>query len=63
MELEFKKISGVVFEGIDYKDAPDFCDAFVTECLYDGEPASEEVIEEINDDGSLKYELLLNYLY
>lgn len=63
MSLETKRISNVEFEGIDYSDAPDFCDAFVVSADYDDEPMTKEQIEELNDDSAMVYDLLTNYLY
>jgi hypothetical protein len=30
---------------------------------YDGEPMTEEQLEEVNEDGSFVYESLMNHLY
>ena len=63
MELEFKRISNVEFEGVDTSDAPDFCDAFVVSAYYDDEPMTQDQIEELNDDSAMVYDLLIDYLY
>jgi len=57
------KITEVEFEDVFHWDAPDYCDAFVVRCLIDGEEATEEQLEDINEDGDLKHELLYDYLY
>jgi len=62
MKLE-GKITDVVFEGIDYSDAPDFCDAYIVSAELDGVPMTEAQIEALNEDHDYVYELLMNYLY
>jgi hypothetical protein len=61
--LDYTKISDIEFDGIDTEDYPDFCDAFIMSANYDGEPMTEEQLEEINKDGSFVYESLMNHLY
>jgi len=50
-------------EGIDTKDAPDFCDAYITSAQYDGRPMTEEELEELNDDSDFVYEQVIKWLY
>ena len=61
--LDYTKISDIEFDGIDTEDYPDFCDAFIMSASHDGEPMTEEQLEEINKDGSFVYESLMNHLY
>jgi hypothetical protein len=61
--LDYTKISDIEFDGIDTEDYPDFCDAFIISANYDGEPMTEEQLEEVNEDGSFVYESLMNHLY
>lgn len=61
--LDYNKIRSIEFEGIDHKDAPDYCDAYIVYAEYDGEPMSDEQIEELNDDSDFVYERLMDYLY
>ena len=53
--MELKKIDMVEVEDIDWKDYPDFCDAFVSYAEYDGKPMTEEQLDELNDDPDLRY--------
>jgi hypothetical protein len=48
--IDFKLISNVSVDGIDTRDYPDFCDAFIESADYDGKPMSDEMLEEINSD-------------
>jgi len=59
--MQIKLFSDVVFEGIDHKDAPDYCDAYIVSAEYDGKEMTDEEIENIDRD--VMYELLMNYLY
>ena len=61
--LDFSKITNVEVDGIDTKDYPDFCDAFIQACDYDGEPASEEVLEAINENTDFVYSEAIKKLF
>ena len=50
MNVDFSKISSVEIDGIDMRDYPDFCDAFMTYAEYDGKEMTDEMIEYINDN-------------
>ena len=61
--LDFSKISNVEVDGVDTKDYPDFCDAFIASCDYNGEPANDEMLEVINEDGDFVYEQVMKHLH
>ena len=54
-------------DGIDMRDYPDFCDAYIDSAsvLENGEwrDATDEEIEELNDDSDLVYSCVENHLY
>ena len=51
-------------DGIDTRDYPDFCDAFICGGQYtDGTPLPDEVLEELTEDTDLVYELVLKRIY
>ena len=52
MQIDFSKINNVVVEGIDMKDYPDFCNAYIESCDINGVPASEEQLDVINENDS-----------
>ena len=60
--MDYKKIDNIEVDGIDTKDYPDFCDAFIVSADYDGIPMTEEQLDEINDDGQFQYECIMNDL-
>ena len=71
--MEIKLLSGLVatdfqMEGIDYADYPDFgCDAYICDAnvLDNGEwrSATEDEIDELNEDADLVYSCVENYIY
>ena len=62
-EFDYRKCDNFEFEGIDHKDAPDYCDAFVSYAEFYGRECTEEELDEINDDHEFVYENLIAYLY
>ena len=61
--LDSKYITNIEWEDIDYSDYPDFCDAHIVAANYYDDPMSEELLEKLNYDSDLLYELLMNHLY
>ena len=59
--MKLKKFTNVEFEGIDWNDYPDFCDAFIVHAEYEGKELTEEEIESIDSD--VVYKLLWEYLF
>lgn len=62
-EIDFDKIDNVEVDGIDYSDAPDFCDAYIDSCDIDGRPATEEELEIINANGEFVYSQVEKRIY
>lgn len=63
MSLDYKKISAIEFDGIDRKDHPDYCDAYISYAEYDGREMTDEELDEINDDQEFVHEKLFNHLF
>jgi len=61
--LDYKKIEDIQFEGIDHKDYPDYCDAYISQAEYDGRPMTEEELEELNDDSCFVHQKLIEHLF
>ena len=61
--LDYSKIDNVSVDGIDTKDYPDFCDAYIESADYDGDPMTEEQLEEINNDGEYVLQAVYNHLF
>lgn len=60
--IDFSKIHNIEFDGIDHSDYPDYCDAYILSCEIDGIEATEEQLNEINNDRDFVYEKLFNHL-
>lgn len=54
-------------DGIDTKDYPDFCDAYITYASVEEHgkirDATEEELDELNQDSSLVYKLVISKLF
>lgn len=61
--LDYSKIDDVQVEGIDGRDAPDFCDAFICSASYDGRDMTDEELEILNDDRDYVYNAVEKQLY
>lgn len=55
--IDYTKIESVEVEGIDTRDYPDFCDAYISYAEIDGREANKEELEELNDNRDFVYEL------
>ena len=61
--MDYKLIDNIKVEGIDTKDYPDFCDAFIISADYDGKEMTEEQLDELNEDSEFVYECVQNHLF
>ncbi len=63
--MDLSKVDNIKFEDIDHNDCPDYCDAFISEADYNGEPMTEDQLEWLNEyeNNDFKYEKLHEYLY
>ena len=62
--MDISKIVDVSVTDIDYKDYPDFCDAYIDEAYYENDDGSfvkltDEELDELNDDRDFVYEKIL----
>lgn len=63
IKFDYSKIDNVSVAGIDTKDYPDFCDAFIESADYDGREMTDEELDALNDDRDFVYEKVMNKLY
>jgi len=61
--MNYKLIDNIEVDGIDTKDYPDFCDAFISSADYDGKSMTDEQLDELNEDGDFVYECVQNHLF
>lgn len=61
--MDFSKITDIEFDGIDYSDAMDFVDAYISDCQVDGRDVTEDELEEINEDSDYVYDRLMEHIF
>ena len=61
------EVDDIVVDGVDTLDYPDFCDAYICDASVlengDWRDATEEEVEELNENADLVYESVQSYLY
>ena len=61
--MNYTKIDNIELDGINSKDYPDFCDAFITSADYDGEEMTEDQLDTLNENTEFVYEQVLEFLF
>jgi hypothetical protein len=61
--MDYSKISNIEIDGINPKDYPDFADAYIVSADYDGEPMTEQQLNEINNDADFVYEQVIKFIF
>jgi hypothetical protein len=61
MEFDYSKITNIEFKGINHRDYPDYCDAYIVSAEYDGEEMTQEQIEML--DADFVYEKLIEQIF
>ena len=61
--IDFSLISDVEIEGVDTRDYPDFCDAFIARCEYMGREATDRELDLINENSDFVYDQVINYIF
>ena len=62
VKLDYSKIQVVEIDGIDHKDYPKYCDAFISKALIDGVEATDEELDIINSNDEFRYESVYDNL-
>ena len=62
-EVNIKDIYDIEVDGVDTRDYPDFCDAYISDATYDGEPISNELLEQLNYDTSFVYDQVIKRIF
>ena len=57
------QISNIDIDGIDLRDAPDFVDAYIMDARVNGRQATDEELDQMNDDGEFRYGQVMESLY
>ena len=56
-------ISDIEVDGIDTRDYPDFCDAYIDKAQVNGRKATDWELDQLSDDGDLVYSEVERVLY
>lgn len=62
MKLNGRTVTDIEIDGVDFNDAPDFCDAFVCFASFEdtGEPLTEEELDQLVEEN---YENVLELIW
>ena len=60
--IDFTKITDIEFDDVFHDDAPDYCDAYILRCEINGIEATDEQLNEINENSDFVHEKLFEYL-
>lgn len=63
MSIDLNQVSDVEIDGIDFADAPDFCDAFIISASIDGREATDAELDQINAERDFVYDCVLRRFY
>lgn len=61
--LDYSQISDIEVDGIELRDYPKFCDAYIASATYKGRPMTDDELDRLNDDSSFVYDQVLKRLY
>lgn len=62
-DLDYTRIEDVQVSGINTRDYPDFCDAYIESATYKGRDMTEAELERLNEDSGYVYECVQEHLY
>jgi hypothetical protein len=62
-KIDTSQVEDIEIDGIDTRDYPDFCDAFILEATYKGREMTDEELEALNEDSDFVYEQVMESLY
>ena len=63
IDFKAEHITDIEWEDIDYSDYPDFCDAYIVSAKYYDIWLDQALIDKLNEDRDLVYQLLMDKLY
>lgn len=59
-KFDYSKIDNVEMSNVDWSDYPDFVDAYIESADYDGEPMTDNQLDDLNDDYDFRYDCAIN---
>ena len=63
MKIDLSQVEDVEIDGINPRDYPDFCDAFILEATYKGREMTDEELEALNEDSDFVHDKVMESLY
>ena len=63
VKLDYSKIEIVEIDGLDHEDYPDYCDAWISAAIVDGVEATDEQLEEMNNNDDFRYESIIKNIH
>ena len=61
--MNYKLITNIKVDGIDFNDYPDFVDSYIYSADYDGVEMTDEQIDELNENSEFVHDCVYNQLY
>lgn len=61
--MDFKLITNIKVEGINFNDYPDFVDAYIDSAEYDGVEMTDEQLDELNENSEFVHDCVYNQLF
>ena len=61
-KIDTSQVEDIEIDGIDTRDYPDFCDAFILEATYKGREMTDEELEALNEDSDFVYDKVMELL-
>lgn len=61
--IDKSQVDNIEFDDIDYKDSPDFCDAYIVSADHKGIEMEEDELGKLNEDRDFIHDKLIEYLY
>ena len=62
-KIDTSQVEDIEIDGIDTRDYPDFCDAFILEATYKGREMTDEELEALNEDSDFVHDKVMESLY
>ena len=62
-KIDTSQVEDIEIDGINPRDYPDFCDAFILEASYKGREMTDEELEALNEDSEFVYDKVMEHLY
>ena len=61
-KMDLSKINNIKFDGVDYSDWPDMCDAYICSADYGTRELTQDELDILNEDRDFVYEKLIKSL-